>query len=73
MLHVQAKAGTGSATLSMAYAAAKFAEQCLRGLSGETGIVECAYVASDVSLLSLIAFSQPRLETISNQLANGGF
>jgi malate/lactate dehydrogenase len=32
---VEAKAGAGSATLSMAYAAARMAEACLRGLSGE--------------------------------------
>ncbi len=31
-----------------AYAAAKFGEACLRALQGETGIVECAYVASEV-------------------------
>jgi len=46
---VEAKAGTGSATLSMAYAAAKFGEACLRALQGETGIIECAYVASEVT------------------------
>jgi malate/lactate dehydrogenase len=31
---VQAKAGKGSATLSMAYAAAIFADACMRGASG---------------------------------------
>eukprot|EP00245_Coleochaete_scutata_P009958 TRINITY_DN3407_c0_g1_i1.p1 TRINITY_DN3407_c0_g1~~TRINITY_DN3407_c0_g1_i1.p1 ORF type:complete len:355 (+),score=61.01 TRINITY_DN3407_c0_g1_i1:118-1182(+) len=46
---VEAKAGAGSATLSMAYAAAKFAESCLRALSGTPGIIECAYVASTVT------------------------
>lgn len=46
---VEAKAGSGSATLSMAYAAARFAESCLRALRGEGGIVECAYVDSSVS------------------------
>ena len=44
---VEAKAGAGSATLSMAYAAGRFAESCLRGLSGDAA-VECAYVDSDV-------------------------
>jgi len=44
---VEAKAGGGSATLSMAYAAAQFAESCLRALSGES-VVECAYVDSTV-------------------------
>jgi malate/lactate dehydrogenase len=32
---VNAKAGTGSATLSMAYAAARMAESVLLGLNGE--------------------------------------
>ena len=32
----------------MAYAAAVFAESCLRAMAGETGIVECAYVESYV-------------------------
>ena len=41
---VQAKAGTGSATLSMAYAAARFAGACLSALGGAPGVVECAYV-----------------------------
>lgn len=41
---VQAKAGTGSATLSMAYAAARFAESCLRAMGGEPGVLEYAYV-----------------------------
>lgn len=43
---VEAKAGAGSATLSMAYAAAQFAEACLRGLRGEGGVETCAFVAS---------------------------
>jgi len=42
---VEAKAGAGSATLSMAVAAAQFAHSCLRALDGERGVVECAYVA----------------------------
>ncbi|KAK6101357.1 malate dehydrogenase NAD-dependent [Brugia pahangi] len=43
---VKAKAGAGSATLSMALAASKFVESLLRGLRGEKSI-QCAYVASD--------------------------
>ena len=46
---VQAKDGLGSATLSMAYAGAEFAEKVLRGLSGEEGIVECSFVENDVT------------------------
>jgi malate dehydrogenase len=45
---VEAKAGAGSATLSMAYAAARFAESCLRGMAGEANVYECAFVASTV-------------------------
>merc|ERR1712159_818279 len=41
---VEAKAGAGSATLSMAYAAARMAEACLRGLSGESDVYECSSV-----------------------------
>ncbi len=52
---VNAKAGSGSATLSMAYAAAKFADACLRAMGGEGGIVECAYVASRVTELPFFA------------------
>jgi malate dehydrogenase len=52
---VRAKAGAGSATLSMAYAAARFAEACLRALGGEAGVVECAYVASALTELPFLA------------------
>jgi malate dehydrogenase len=45
---VQAKAGKGSATLSMAYAGALMADSCLRGLNGEPGVVECSFVESGV-------------------------
>merc|ERR1711963_1142366 len=44
---VEAKAGAGSATLSMAFAAAKFATSLLEALNGDQGKVECAYVRSD--------------------------
>jgi malate dehydrogenase len=52
---VEAKAGAGSATLSMAYAAARMAESVLRGLDGEDGVYECAYVASTVTELPYFA------------------
>jgi malate dehydrogenase len=41
---VEAKAGGGSATLSMGQAAAKFGLSLVRALNGEKGIVECTYV-----------------------------
>merc|ERR1712215_395275 len=46
---VKAKAGAGSATLSMAYAGARFAFSVIRALTGQEGVVECAYIASDVT------------------------
>ena len=52
---MEAKAGAGSATLSMAYAAARMAEACLRGLSGEAEVYECSYVASSVTDLPYFA------------------
>lgn len=32
-----------------AYAAAKFADACLRGLRGDANVVECSFVASQVN------------------------
>ena len=46
---VAAKAGKGSATLSMAYAGALFADACLRAKHGEANVVECTYVESKVT------------------------
>lgn len=45
---VQAKAGAGSATLSMAYAGYLFAEGVIKGLKGET-VTQCAYVESSIT------------------------
>merc|ERR1740129_567011 len=44
---VNAKAGKGSATLSMAYAGARLGKAVLAGLNG-TPTTECAYVMSDL-------------------------
>ena len=52
---VEAKAGAGSATLSMAHAAAEFADSCLRGLLGEPNVRACAYVASSVTSMPFFA------------------
>lgn len=52
---VEAKAGKGSATLSMAYAGAVFASSVLKGLNGEPNIVECSYVQSNVTELPFFA------------------
>lgn len=53
---VEAKAGGGSATLSMAQAAARFARAVLKGLAGES-IVEYAYVEGDGTYARF--FAQP--------------
>ena len=56
---VNAKSGSGSATLSMAYAAYRFANSLIKALSGEPDIVECAYVAGNSGLAKY--FAQPIL------------
>jgi len=53
---VQAKAGAGSATLSMAYAGYLFTEGVLKGLKGEP-VTQCAFVES--SLTSAKYFASP--------------
>ncbi|XP_008225206.1 PREDICTED: malate dehydrogenase, mitochondrial-like [Prunus mume] len=52
---VEAKAGKGSATLSMAYAGAIFADACLKGLNGAPDVVECSFVQSSVTELPFFA------------------
>ncbi|XP_022221426.2 probable malate dehydrogenase, mitochondrial [Drosophila obscura] len=48
---VKAKAGLGSATLSMAFAGARFVDSLIRGIKneGDGCIVECTFCESDVS------------------------
>jgi len=46
---VQAKAGAGSATLSMAYAGFLFTQNVLKAMRGEKGIIQCAFVESDLT------------------------
>lgn len=46
---VNAKAGAGSATLSMAYAGARFTISLLKAMSGESNVVECGFVKSDIT------------------------
>uniref|UniRef100_A0A8C4Q933 Malate dehydrogenase n=1 Tax=Eptatretus burgeri TaxID=7764 RepID=A0A8C4Q933_EPTBU len=54
---VKAKAGSGSATLSMAYAGTRFALSLLRAMAGESGIKECSFVSSTIT--DLPYFSSP--------------
>ncbi len=44
---VEAKAGGGSATLSMGQAACRFGLALVRALNGESNVIECAYVEGD--------------------------
>ncbi|KAG2584110.1 hypothetical protein PVAP13_6KG272200 [Panicum virgatum] len=52
---VEAKAGAGSATLSMAYAAARFVESSLRALAGDPDVYECTFIQSEVTDLPFFA------------------
>lgn len=45
---VEAKAGAGSATISMAWAGAHFAIKLVKALRGENNIVTCGYILSDI-------------------------
>jgi malate dehydrogenase len=45
---VAAKAGSGSATLSMAYAGYLFTENVIKALKGDTNIIQCSYVESTI-------------------------
>lgn len=54
---VEAKAGGGSATLSMGQAACRFGLSLVKALQGEPGIVECAYVDGGSEHASF--FAQP--------------
>jgi malate dehydrogenase len=46
---VKAKAGAGSATLSMGYTGALFADRVMAGLAGEADVVECTFVESSIT------------------------
>ncbi|CAL0328871.1 unnamed protein product [Lupinus luteus] len=52
---VEAKAGKGSATLSMAYAGAYFADAVLKGLNGVPDVIEPSFVQSNVTDLPFFA------------------
>lgn len=52
---VKAKAGAGSATLSMAAAGARFVDSLLRGAAGERDVIECAFVQSSVTAASFFS------------------
>merc|ERR1711874_245410 len=65
---VKAKAGGGSATLSMAYTGADFADRVMAGLSGEAGVTECTFVESTITeakfFASPVTLGKDGVETI---------
>lgn len=67
---VEAKAGAGSATLSMAYAGARFAMSLLSAMSGKQGVVECAFVENEV--MGCKFFSNPLILGVNGVKENLG-
>mmetsp|Transcript_52908 Transcript_52908/g.163725 ORF Transcript_52908/g.163725 Transcript_52908/m.163725 type:complete len:343 (+) Transcript_52908:71-1099(+) len=65
---VKAKAGGGSATLSMAYTGAEFADRVMAGLAGEAGVTECTFVESSITeakfFASPVTLGKEGVETI---------
>merc|ERR1712226_968189 len=65
---VKAKAGGGSATLSMAFTGADFADKVMAGLAGESGVKECTFVESNITeakfFASPVTLGKDGVETI---------
>merc|ERR1711920_1064568 len=65
---VKAKAGGGSATLSMAFTGAEFADRVMAGLAGEAGVTECTFVESSITeakfFASPVTLGRDGVETI---------
>lgn len=65
---VKAKAGGGSATLSMGYTGAYFADRVMAGLAGEAGIMECTFVESAITeakfFASPVTFGKEGVESV---------
>merc|ERR1711870_90261 len=65
---VKAKDGGGSATLSMAYTGAEFADRVMAGLAGEAGVTECTFVESTITeakfFASPVTLGKEGVETI---------
>lgn len=58
---VEAKAGAGSATLSMAFAGARFTFSLLQALSGKQGVIECTYMQGTTEGVDSTYFATPCL------------
>merc|ERR1740129_949528 len=65
---VKAKDGGGSATLSMAFTGAQFADRVMAGLAGEQGVTECTFVESSITeakfFASKVTLGKEGVETI---------
>ncbi|CAH9137096.1 unnamed protein product [Cuscuta epithymum] len=53
---IEAKVWKGSATLSMAYVGAIFANACFKELNGVPDVIECSFAQSTITELPFIAF-----------------
>ena len=70
---LEAKGGKGTATLSMAFAAARFAHSLMRASrSPEERVIECAFVRSDSAPAGVSFFSNPLLLAPSGVARNLG-
>jgi len=67
---VKAKDGAGSATLSMAYAGAKFTNAVLRGLAGQKGVITPTFVKSPLFADQGIDFFSSNVELGVNGVQN---
>merc|ERR1712203_977591 len=65
---VKAKDGGGSATLSMAFTGAEFADRVMAGLAGESGVTEGTFVESTITeapfFASRVTLGKDGVETI---------
>lgn len=59
---VKAKDGAGSATLSMAYAGARFVASLLDAVTGKSGVIEPSYVKSDLYAADGIEYFSSNIE-----------
>ncbi|KAL2522434.1 putative malate dehydrogenase [Forsythia ovata] len=53
--HLTSRIQNGGTEVVEAYAAVKFADACLQGLRGDAGIIQCAFVSSQVTELPFVA------------------
>jgi hypothetical protein len=54
-----------------AYAAARFAESCIRALDGDSDVYECAYVQSEVRTTGILTCPSMQLNCVKCLTLNG--